>query len=61
LIGGVTLAWFISPILSLRSHPEHPGELLGEDSNPLGRRYWVVSVYLTVLVILIFIGVNRYR
>ncbi len=57
LAGGMTLAWFISPILTLRMHPDHPGEILGEDTNPLGKRYWVVSVYATVLVVLVFIGV----
>lgn len=56
LAGGLILAWFISPIFNLRAHPAHPGELLGEDTNPLSRRYWVVSVYATVLVVLVFIG-----
>ncbi|MBL8116467.1 MAG: rhomboid family intramembrane serine protease [Anaerolineae bacterium] len=59
LIGGVVLAWFISPILNLRAHPDHPGEILGEDINPLHKHYWVVSLYATALVILIFIGVLR--
>lgn len=57
LIGGVALAWFISPIYNLRIHPDHPGELQTEDINPLNRRYWIVSVYATILVILVFIGV----
>jgi rhomboid protease GluP len=57
LAGGMILAWFISPILNLRSHPDHPGEILGEDVNPLRKKYWVVSVYATALVILVFIGV----
>jgi rhomboid protease GluP len=58
LIGGVALAWFISPIYNLRAHPDHPGELKAEDINPLHRRYWIVSVYATLLVILVFIGVS---
>lgn len=57
LIGGVILAWVISPILNLRQHPDHPGELLGEDINPLRKHYWFVSLYATVLVILTFVGV----
>ncbi|MBC6936056.1 MAG: rhomboid family intramembrane serine protease [Chloroflexi bacterium] len=57
LTGGMALAWFISPILTLKMHPDYPGEILGEDTNPLGKRYWVVSVYATVLVVLVFIGV----
>lgn len=56
LIGGLILAWFISPILNLRSHPERPNELLGEDVNPLSKKYWVVSVYATALVIIVFIA-----
>jgi rhomboid protease GluP len=57
LAGGLVLAWFISPIFNLRAHPDHPGELLGEDTNPFAKRYWVVSIYATVLVVLVFIGV----
>jgi len=61
LAGGMILAWFISPILNLRAHPDHPGEILGEDVNPLSKKYWVVSVYATALVILVFIGVTIAR
>ncbi len=57
LIGGLVLSWFICPILNLRAHPDHPGEILGEDINPLNRRYWVVSVYGTALVIVLFVAV----
>jgi membrane associated rhomboid family serine protease len=58
LVGGLILAWFISPILNLKMHPEHPDELLGVDTNPLSRRYWVVSVYATALIIAVFLGTN---
>lgn len=61
LAGGLILSWFISPILNLRAHPDHPGEILGEDVNPLSKKYWVVSVYATALVILLFIGVSIAR
>ncbi len=61
LAGGLILAWFISPILTLQAHPDHPGELLGVDTNPLARRYWIVSVYATVLVVLVFLGVLARR
>ena len=57
LIGGLALSWVISPILNLRQHPDHPGELLGEDINPLRKHYWFVSIYATVLVVLTFVGV----
>ncbi|HEX2907042.1 MAG TPA: rhomboid family intramembrane serine protease [Phototrophicaceae bacterium] len=56
LAGGVILSWFISPILTLENHPDHPGEIRGVDTNPLNRRYWVVSVFATGLVILVFLG-----
>lgn len=61
LLGSVILSWYISPILTLRAHPDQPGQILGEDINPLSRRYWVVSIYATVLVILIFVGVYLAR
>jgi rhomboid protease GluP len=57
LVGGLVLSWFISPILNLRAHPDHPGEILGEDINPLSKRYWVVSVYTTALVVVLFVAV----
>lgn len=57
MLGGLALAWFICPILVLRAYPDRPGEILGEDSNPLNKRLWIVSVYATVLVILVFVGV----
>ncbi|MBI5667243.1 MAG: rhomboid family intramembrane serine protease [Chloroflexi bacterium] len=56
LAGGMILSWFISPIMTLQAHPDHPGEFLGVDTNPLNRRYWIVSVYATVLVVLVFVG-----
>lgn len=50
LIGGLVLAFAIGPIYIVRSHPEHPNELLGDDINPLKNRYWVLSVYVIVLM-----------
>jgi rhomboid protease GluP len=57
LLGGLFLSWFICPILNLRAHPDHPGEILGEDINPFNKRYWIVSVYATALVVVLFAGV----
>jgi rhomboid protease GluP len=57
LVGGLVLAWFISPILNLRIHPDHPDEILGEDVNPLNKKYWIVSAYATVLIVVLFVGV----
>ncbi|MEZ4669024.1 MAG: rhomboid family intramembrane serine protease [Anaerolineae bacterium] len=56
LIGGLILAWFISPILNLRPHPENPNDLQGIDVNPLSKNYWIVSIYVTGLIVLMFIG-----
>ena len=58
LAGGMTLAWFISPRLTLRMHPDYPGEVLGEDTNPMNRsrNTWAISLYATALIVLVFIG-----
>lgn len=56
LIGGLVLTWAIGPIYILRQHPEHPGELLGEDINPLKNRYWVLSVYVVVLMAILILA-----
>lgn len=61
LAGGMILSWFISPYFVMEAHPDHPGEFLGVDTNPLARRYWIVSVYATVLVVLVFVGVMLRR
>lgn len=59
LAGGMALAWFISPRLTLRMHPDYPGEVLGEDTNPLSksRNAWAISLYATTLIVLLFLGV----
>jgi rhomboid protease GluP len=56
LIGGLALTWVIGPIYIVRRHPEHPNELLGEDINPLKNRYWVLSVYVVALMVILFIA-----
>lgn len=56
LIGGLILTWAIGPIYILRQHPEHPGELLGEDINPLKNRYWVLSLYIVVLMAILIVA-----
>jgi hypothetical protein len=48
-------------MLTLRVHPERPDEFLGEDTNPLNKSYWAVSFYLTILIIVLFIGVSLAR
>ncbi len=55
-IGGAVLAWFIGPFFNLRRHPEHPAELLAEDTNPLRSRYGAVSLYFCALLIALIIA-----
>lgn len=50
-LGGAALAWFISPFYIVRRHPDHQGELIADDINPLRNRYWAVSIYLSVLLV----------
>jgi rhomboid protease GluP len=57
LAGGLILSWFISPILDLKAHPDHPGEILGVDTNPFPKNYWIVSAYSTALIVVMFVGV----
>lgn len=57
LAGGLILTWFISPIFLLRRHPDMPGDLLGEDANPLRRKYWTLSAYITGLLALLIVSV----
>lgn len=64
LLGGVALTWFIGPFFLVRKHPDYTDhvELIGEDTNPLNKRRWAVSLYITVLLALLIIGtflVNR--
>jgi hypothetical protein len=57
LAGGLILTWFISPIFLPRQHPEVPGELLGEDVNPLRRNYWALSAFITGLLVVLIVSV----
>jgi len=57
LAGGLILAWFISPIFLLSRHPEIPDDFVGEDVNPLRRKYWVLSAYITALLALLIAGI----
>jgi rhomboid protease GluP len=56
LVGGLILMWFISPIFTLRAHPEAPGDFRAEDINPLRRSRWIVSVYAAGLVVVVFVS-----
>ncbi len=53
VIGGLVLAWGIGPIFIMRKHPEQPTELLAEDINPLRNRYWVLTLYVVALMVIL--------
>jgi hypothetical protein len=56
VLGGAALAWFIGPIFIVRRHPEHPDALLGEDINPLKGKYWAVSAFGAVLLVVLIVA-----
>lgn len=52
-IGGLALTWGIGPMFIMRRHPEQPNELLAEDINPLKNRYWVLTLYVVALMVIL--------
>jgi rhomboid protease GluP len=56
IIGGLALTWAIGPIYIVRRHPEQPNALLGEDINPLRKRYWAISVYAIALMSILIVA-----
>ncbi len=56
VIGGLALTWAIGPIFIVRRHPEQPNALLGEDINPLKNRYWALSLYVVVLLLILIVA-----
>lgn len=57
LIGGVALAWFITPILIPKRHPVNENALTIEDINPLEKRYQQLVIYVSVLLAALIAGV----
>jgi rhomboid protease GluP len=49
-IGGLALAWLISPLYIVRRHPEIPNELMAEDINPLKNRMRALSLYAALMI-----------
>jgi rhomboid protease GluP len=58
LIGGMALTWFIGPFFLVRQHPDYTErvELIGEDNNPINKRWWAVSLYVTALLAILIAG-----
>ncbi len=56
LIGGLVLAWFLTPILVVKRRLEPPYAAYAEDTNPLERRIPVVLAYCAALVVILIIA-----
>ncbi|MDX1993904.1 MAG: rhomboid family intramembrane serine protease [bacterium] len=50
LAGGAVLTWFIGPLYIFGHHPQHPGEYIAEDINPLHRRYQALLMFVSVML-----------
>lgn len=49
-VGGLALAWLISPLFIVRRHPVIPTELVAEDINPLKNRVRALSLYAALMI-----------
>jgi hypothetical protein len=50
LIGGLVLTWLIGPIFKADFDPAKPYQLIAQDTNPLSKNYWLVSLYGIALI-----------
>ncbi|GAB4519497.1 MAG: rhomboid family intramembrane serine protease [Anaerolineae bacterium] len=50
LIGGLIVAWIISPLFLIQRHPENPQALMTYDSNPLQRQTQPLLAYFSGLL-----------
>jgi rhomboid protease GluP len=55
-LGGLALAWLISPLFIVRRHPEIPTELVAEDINPLRNRVRALSLYAALLLVTLIVA-----
>lgn len=49
-VGGLALAWIITPVFNLKRHPTQPGAFITEDINPLEGRFQPLMIYISVLL-----------
>ena len=56
-IGGAALAWFIGPLYQPAPHPERPGVMIAEDTNPLARNFGAVLAYGVALVAILILSI----
>ena len=57
LVGGLLLAWFLTPILVPKRAVENPHLLVAEDTNPLARRWPVVLAYAALVIAILLVAV----
>jgi rhomboid protease GluP len=55
-VGGMILAWLIAPLFLPRRDPLQPDTLIADDANPLRGKTWSLSLYVTVLLVVLIIG-----
>lgn len=55
-LGGLGLAWFISPLYIPRRHPDQPNDLIADDINPFKDKYWAVSLYSIILLVVLIVA-----
>jgi rhomboid protease GluP len=59
LIGGLILTWQLGPVFKAELDPHQPARLVAQDTNPLSKNYWLVSLYGIALIgILAFISMR---
>ena len=59
LIGGLSLTWLLGPIFKAEIDPAKPYRLIAQDTNPLSKNYWLVSLYgIALVAILAFISLR---
>jgi len=59
-IGGVTLAWFISPYFLPKPHDTNPNMLTIDDINPLQKHFQTVMLFISAILAFLIAGVMLY-
>ncbi|MBE2267212.1 MAG: rhomboid family intramembrane serine protease [Anaerolinea sp.] len=59
-LGGLALGFAIGPIFIVSKHPTIAGHLLAEDINPLRRRWWTLSIYSIVVMVILILARASY-
>jgi rhomboid protease GluP len=58
LVGGLALAWFLTPVFMPKRSLEMPQVLTVEDTNPLERRWPIVLAYVAALLLVVLLAGN---